>query len=199
MKKIFLIGDSIRYGIDETDGYRCGYGYYTARKLLGEMEVFAPKENCRFLQYTLRYLHEWAKKEGVGADIDVVHWNNGLWDMLRLLGDEPFTPLEAFGPLLIRVHSRIRQIFPNAKIIYALTTPVIESLSSPDFTRRNEEIEAYNREAVRVLSPLGVTINDLYTPAKKLQDTYHYDWVHFNEKGSDLLADHVIAAIRKVL
>ena len=92
MKTVFLIGDSIRFGAPPSSP---GYGIYVKEKLAGKAEVMYPDENCRFAQYTLRYLHEWAK------DIDrenvaVVHWNNGLWDALRLFGDEPFTPVEFY-------------------------------------------------------------------------------------------------------
>jgi hypothetical protein len=53
-----------------------------------------------------------------------VHWNNGLWDVLRLFGDEPFTEINYYGESLKRIYKRIRFLFPNAKIIFALSTSV---------------------------------------------------------------------------
>lgn len=88
MKNIFLIGDSIRFGATNSPGY----GIYVKEKLDGIANVYAPNENCRFAQYTLRQLHDWVQKLD-GESIDVVHWNNGLWDVLRVDGDEPLTPL----------------------------------------------------------------------------------------------------------
>ena len=187
MKKIFLIGDSIRFGASGSPGY----GVYVKEKLAGKAEVYAPNENCRFAQHTLRYLHEWASavpKE----EIDVVHWNNGLWDALRLFGDEPFTELEYYGKTLVRIYQRIRLLFPNAKVIFSLSTSVKEEWSSKDFTRRNEDIERYNAEAIRVLAPLGVEINDLYSISKGFADDLRSDWVHFGGEGSKILADAVI-------
>ena len=46
MKKVLLIGDSIRQGYDR----------YVKMSLEGEAEVFYPEENCRFSVYVLRDL-----------------------------------------------------------------------------------------------------------------------------------------------
>lgn len=198
MKKIFLIGDSIRYGHGK-EGKKNGYGYYVEEKLKGKCIVYAPNDNCRFLQYTLRYLHEWIQNLGIkGEEIDIIHWNNGLWDVLRILEDEPLTSIEMYKIMLNRVYKRIKKLFPNAKIIFALTTPVTEELMSEDFLRRNTDIEKYNEAAVEVLKPLGVVINDLYKIGKEIRGQYYYDAVHYNEKGSELLAEEIIKLIEKI-
>jgi tRNA(Met) C34 N-acetyltransferase TmcA len=187
MKKIVLIGDSIRFGAQGSPGY----GVFVKEKLEGRAEVFAPNENCRFAQHTLRYLHEWAEnfpKE----EIDVVHWNNGLWDALRLFGDDPFTELDYYGKTLVRIYRRIRRLFPNARVIFALSTSVKEEWASPNFIRYNKEIEEYNKEAIKVLAPLGVEINDLYSVSKAFADDLRSDWVHYGEEASRILADAVI-------
>ena len=87
--------------------------------------MYSPNENCRFAQYTLREIHAWSHQVDA-KKIDVVHWNNGLWDVLRILGDEPLTPLDMYVSMLERIYKKIRLLFPNAKIIFALTTSVIE-------------------------------------------------------------------------
>lgn len=190
MKNIFLIGDSIRYGNFVNSP---GYGVYVKEKLKGRANVFAPDDNCRFVQYTLRYLHEWANdldKE----KIDIVHWNNGLWDVLRLFGDEPLIPIDAYGDMLERIYKRIRLLFPNAKIIFALTTAVIEDPNGKDFVRLNKDIEEYNNRAREVMERLGVAVNDLYTLSAGFDDSLHSDGTHFGDEGSRLLADAVIKA-----
>ena len=83
MKKIMLIGDSIRMGYDK----------YVAMALEGSAEVYYPKENCRFSPYVLRNLHAWLDKSGFGEDTDCLHWNVGLWDCLNLFDDGPTVPL----------------------------------------------------------------------------------------------------------
>lgn len=192
MKNIYLIGDSIRFG--STSGNSPGYGVYVKEKLQGIANVYAPDENCRFAQYTQRYLHEWAKdidKE----NIDVVHWNNGLWDVLRILGDEPFTDLDVYVRVLRRVYQRIRQLFPNARVIFALNTAVIEEMAKPDFKRYNSDIEEYNHAAKKLMRELNVEINDLYSVTKDWGADMHTDFVHFNEEASRILADHVIEKV----
>ena len=49
MKKIVLIGDSIRKGYDA----------YVQEKLAGQAQVFFPEENCRFAQYVYLNLLGW--------------------------------------------------------------------------------------------------------------------------------------------
>jgi len=192
MKNIFLIGDSIRYG--STAGNSPGYGVYVKEMLAGKAHVYAPNENCRFVQYTQRYLHEWVK-EIDRESIDVVHWNNGLWDLLHIEGDDAFTDLDTYVHLLRRVHKRICCTFPNARVIFALNTAVIESLAKPDFIRYNAEIEAYNAAAAALMTELGVEINDLYAVTKDMGPDLHADWVHYNEEGSKILAQKVVEKI----
>ena len=199
MKNVFLIGDSIRFGAQSNPDYQTsgspGYGVYVEQMLKGEASVYAPDDNCRFAQYTLRYLYDWAK--GVECDkIDVVHWNNGLWDVLRLNGDEPLTPIDVYEIMIGRVCDAIKKMFPNAKIIFALSTAVVEEWALPEFMRLNSDIEKYNEVAKRVLSQKGVAINDLYTVSAAFDNSLHADWVHFNDEGSEILARAVCEKIR---
>ena len=77
MKNILLLGDSIRRG----------YESFARDKLQGRANVFFPMENGRFAQYTLRALSEWKESMAL-PQMDVVHWNNGLWDAVHL-NDQP--------------------------------------------------------------------------------------------------------------
>lgn len=201
MKNVLLIGDSIRFGASSNSDYQTagnsGYGIYVKEMLQDVANVYAPNDNCRFAQYTLRYLFDWAKE--VDAEkIDVVHWNNGLWDVLRINGDEPLTPIYVYEVMLGRVCDTIRKLFPNAKIIFALSTAVIEEWARPDFKRYNSDIEKYNEAAKNVLTKKGVIINDLYAISKDFDNSLHADWVHFNEEGSKILARAVCEKILSV-
>ena len=195
MKKVFLIGDSIRFGATGSPGY----GVYVKEKLENVATVYAPNENCRFAQYTLRYLHEWADAIPNKEEIDLVHWNNGLWDVLRLFDDEPFTDVNYYGETLKRIYQRIKLLFPNAKVIFALSTSVKEEWAHKDFFRKNSEIEQYNQKAVEVLAPLGVVFNDLYAVTETFDDALRSDWVHYGEEGSKILADIVVEKCVEVL
>ena len=91
MTKVVLLGDSIR---------QIGYGKKVPAMLGDGYEVWQPTENCRFAQYTLRGMWDW-KEHLDGADI--VHWNNGLWDVCDLFGDGPFTDKETYVATMVRV------------------------------------------------------------------------------------------------
>lgn len=202
MKNIFLIGDSIRYGASANPDYKTanspGYGVYLEKMLKGKSNVYAPNDNCRFLQYTLRYLYDWT----INIDrekIDLVHWNNGLWDVLRVNGDEPLTPIDIYEKMIVRVADNIKRLFPNAKIVFALSTAVIEAWARPDFLRYNSDIEKYNEVAKNALSKKGIIINDLYSITKGFDSSLHADWVHFNEEGSQILAEAIYTKILSIL
>lgn len=179
MKKITLLGDSIRL---------IGYGTKVP-ELLGEtFEVFQPEDNCRYSAYTLRGLFDW--KEGIKGS-DVIHWNNGLWDICALFEKgEPFTPLDHYLDNIERIARELLKITP--RVIFATTTPVLEGHPY----NSNGLIEKYNEAAVKRLSPLGISINDLHTLVSKNREEYiKDDLVHLNEKGIDAAAKQVVKSI----
>jgi acyl-CoA thioesterase-1 len=186
MRKIFLVGDSIRMGYDSIVG----------EKLSGRAEVFYPGQNCEFAMYTLRHLHEWAENAGNREEISLVHWNNGLWDVLRQYGDEPLTPPDVYAGLLRRIYRRIGILFPAAKVIFALSTPLVEGMNkNPVFQRTNDDIRKYNAIAEGVMKDLNVEVNDLFSVAWEFPAELHSDWVHYTGEGYRLLADAVVKAV----
>ncbi len=207
MKNILLLGDSIRMGYDS----------FVRNKLLGRANIFYPEDNGRFAQHTLRQLSEWKGALSL-PQIDVVHWNNGLWDVLHLnaasgghdgeaegktisppnvsaellFDADPLTPPDIYRYYIGRVLTRIRQLFPGAEVVFATTTPVIEKQANWAY-RSNSEIDDYNRIAREVLTPQGVRINELGNFARKNCEALHRDWVHYSDEGSTMLADEIIA------
>lgn len=190
MKKVLLIGDSIRMGYDK----------YVKDALNEVAEVYYPTENCRFSEYVLRYAHNWKNELKCGDDVDLVHWNAGLWDVLELFGDKPLTPLETYGDNILRIYKRLKFLFPNAKLVFATSTTVNEQMANPDFMRHNEIIEKYNKKAVEMLSKTDTYINDLYSLTKTFQDTYRSDWVHFyTPDGTEKIGGRVLSVISNKL
>ena len=186
MKKIVLIGDSIRLGYDK----------FIRHAFSGVATVCSPDDNCMFAQYVLRFAQEWKNDGAWGDDVDVVHWNAGLWDVLRLFGDEPLTPLEFYGDTIKRVHKRLRLLFPKAKIIFATSTSVQEEKYNANFKRCNSEINEYNRVAVNALKELDTDINDLYSITINAPDECRSDATHFNtEKGVKLVGGKVLEVL----
>ena len=206
MKNILLLGDSIRMGYDS----------FVRNKLLGRANVFYHEDNGRYALYTLRALSDWKGALSL-PKIDIVHWNNGLWDALHLnsasggrdgeaegetispanvpaefrFDADPLTPPEFYRYYIGRVLTRIRQLFPEADVVFATSTPVIEEQATWAY-RSNREIENLNRIAREVLVPRGVRINELGSFAAEKCQTLHRDWVHYNDEGSALLADEII-------
>lgn len=186
MKKIVLLGDSIRMGYDK----------YVREALAGAVEVFYPDENCRYAENLLRFAHEWKKKNGWGDDVDLVHWNAGLWDVLELFDDEPLTTKDYYANVIPRIDRRLRLIFPSAKIVFATSTPIIEEKCASHFKRKNATIEEYNAIALDSLSGTDTVINDLYSLMKDAPDSYHSDAVHFyTDEGTELIGKRVLSVI----
>ena len=183
MKNILLMGDSIR----------AGYDTYVRESFQGKANVYFPEgDNCRFAQFLLRNLHVWTEGMDVKS-FDVIHWNAGLWDTLRIYEDECLTPIDAYVNFLERIQSRIEKIYPGAISIFATSTPVIESGYIADYEMRyNADVERYNKAAVQALTARGVIINDLYSLLKNVPDDYHSDQTHFyTAKATELIGGRV--------
>ena len=190
MKKIVLFGDSIRLG----------YEAYVKEAFAGVAEVYSPDGNCGLAQVLLRYAHEYKVKGGWPDDVDVVHWNAGLWDVLNLYDDGPMSTPETYANLIARIDRRMRLLFPKAKILFATSTSVVEKDYSRTVFRKNAEIEAYNRIACEVLADTDTVINDLYPLTLTLPAEARSDMTHFNnELGCRYLGSWVTAAIARAL
>ena len=181
---VLLLGDSIRMGY-------CGF---VREAMQDRAEVFWPEGNCMFAHYTLRFLYDWRHIMPDPAKIDVVHWNNGLWDIGQRDGREPLTPREDYVKTLVRIHGELRRYFPNARIVFATTTPINTSIKCEQHTLGNAIVEEYNAAAVAALKPLGVEIDDLYSFVRDNAVPY-VDIVHYTPEGSRLIAGEVVRVI----
>lgn len=196
MKNVLLLGDSIRQNYQE----------YVRNGLQDMANVYYPNDNGRFCYFTLRYLHEWIKALSKGGEIefDIIHFNCGLWDVLRLSNeDRPFTDKEEYEKLLVRIVNRIRNLCPKAQIIFALTTEIIEpgfELGISVGERKNEDIRAYNEIAQKVCKQINVDVNDLWSISKKLPQKAHSDMVHYEtDIGVKALGDQVVKCLKHAI
>lgn len=187
--KVLLLGDSI------CEGYR-----ETVKNNLGkDITVYWPQDIVKFSSYFLRYIHEWARHMHIGSNIDVVHFNVGLWDILRIDGDEPLVDIGTYGKNLQRIIERLRYVFPNAKIVFATTTPVREEDAEYDFLRLNTDVEQYNQCAIKIMEENHITINDLHKTALERLGGLYSDFTHFTSEGYDILATSVSDAVKRAL
>lgn len=189
MKKALLLGDSIRMG----------YCKYVKMAFDGIADIVFPEDCCRFSAYTLRYLGTWKAETGCDKDLDVVHWNAGLWDVLRLLDGEVQTTPEEYKRNIDRICKVLKMQYPNAKQIFATSTAVQEHLYT-GYKRYNEDIRTYNQIATEVVLSNGGQVNDLYAITDGISGDHYSDPTHFNTwKGTELVADKVISVLQDAL
>ena len=143
---------------------------------------------------------------GTGFDkIDLIHYNNGIWDHHRNLSDgEPLSSVEQYIYLNRRLHSHLAGAAD--KLIWATTTPAglgytqnpegLCALSREDW---NREIELYNNVLSGYLTSKGVWITDLNSVIGADLDNICQDGIHLSDKGVEAAAQAVAANIRKCL
>jgi lysophospholipase L1-like esterase len=124
---------------------------------------------------------------------DVIHFNNGMhgWQHSE-------TEYEKAFPKFL---TTIRKYAPNAKLIWANTTPlkVSPTLPANDQTQATDErIAARNAIALKFVQAKGVPVDDLNSIMHGHPE-YHSDNVHFNDQGIALQAAQVAAQIEPLL
>lgn len=184
MTKVFLLGDSIRGNYQDK-----------VKELLAQKgcEVFYPEENCRFSRYTLNSLRFWLP---VCPEPDIIHWNNGLWDIMSAyIEDGPFTELSEYVRDMSRILRELKKT--GAKVIFATTTAVGDENPS----RNNATIERYNKAFIEAAGKNLDAINDLYALTRPNNTTYisPEDKVHLTPAGVDALACAVVESIIKFI
>ena len=167
MKKVLLLGDSIRMGYDD----------YVKEELDGKCEVvYDAEDNGRFAAYTLWQANQMFKHHG---HFDVIHWNNGYWDMnIEAPMTEAMHPVEEYVHFLKRIIKLCRE--NGAKIIFATTTPILEPGMAADNTGtqadsinyNNEWVELYNDAAKKLMAEENIPVNDLYALCKEGEHYY---------------------------
>lgn len=180
MKQVMLLGDSLRMGYEPL-----------VRELLkGKAEVSGPNENGRWAGYTLNSFRFWIP--GMPKP-DVIHWNNGLWD----LGDDyqlgrPFSLPEEYESCLERMVTVINKIYPEAQIIMATTMPT----DNPD----TSGIIEYNDILKKVAKRHNIPVNDLFPLVDGKTDTMICpDHIHLTEEGFNIVAKQVADTISDYL
>ncbi len=162
LPRVLLIGDSITQGYspkvaDALKG-KVSVARLTTSKSIGDplllAEVALVLDQCRF---------------------DVVHFNNGLhgWGY----SDEEYQ--KHFPDLL----ATIRKHAPQAKLIWATTTPVRTSPDLKKLSERTERVVARNKIAEVITTKERIVVDDLYGLVKDHPEYWSRDGVHFNAKG----------------
>ena len=193
MKRVLLLGDSIRMGYDE----------YVKELLTGEFEVvYDDADNGRFAAYTLWQANQFFRHCG---RFDVVHWNNGYWDMnVEAPMVEAIHPVPEYVHFLGRILAEIRR--NGAVPVFATSTPILSEEAAQSVMKegiprtfyKNEWVVEYNKAAVDFMEREGVAVNDLYSLCLESPTYYKCpDLLHLTQEGCKRCAEQTAAAIRK--
>ncbi len=175
LPRVLIIGDSISMG----------YTNPVQERLRGKANVSRPAENCSSTGNGLKRMERWLGDK----KWDVIHFNFGLHDAKLPPEGVGHASLEDYEKNLRELVARMQKT--GAKLIFATTTPVPnDGILSP--TRRFGSIEQYNAVAKKVMTELGVEVNDLNAAiAPRLGELQRPNDVHFTDAGSALLAQVV--------
>jgi lysophospholipase L1-like esterase len=190
---VILLGDSIRMN----------YQKAVTEELRGKAEVWAPKENCAHTAFTLANLDKWL----TGRKPQVVHINVGLHDMyLSAKTGKTRHTIETYDKNLRAIFAKLDKL-TNAKIIFALTTAVIEDRQAKSkgykrVVRRNTDVDRFNSRARKIAKESGIAVNDLNAfmkengPEKILRAS---DGIHLSPEGCLSVGGKVADEITKRL
>ncbi|CAN5488938.1 SGNH/GDSL hydrolase family protein [soil metagenome] len=192
MKKIVLIGDSIRLG----------YAPTVRDELHSIAEVWAPEPNSQHSVNVILHFNEWVLKTAP----DIVHMNAGLWDIRKVLPNDTanVVPLARYREN-VALLLRLARENSKAKFIWATMTPIdqeqcITAHAAIGLIRRvATDVALYNAAAVEECRAAGVEVNDLHqfvldhNPAA----IRTADGVHYTPEGYALLGKQVAAVVRK--
>ena len=93
----------------------------------------------------------------------------------------------------------INIFFPNAKIMFATTTPMNPNTPKVIINNRTtKEIMAYNKRAKKTCKKLNVPVNDLFELAITWGEEMFKDYCHLQDDGYKLLAKQVSSEIKKL-
>ena len=124
---------------------------------------------------------------------DVVHFNNGMHGWQHSEAEYR----RAFPGLL----ATLRKHAPKAKLIWAATTPLLESATAAPRSlteASNERVAARNAIALEYVKAKNIHVDDLNALVQGHPE-YHSDGVHFNREGIAIQAEQVVSQIEKAL
>lgn len=123
---------------------------------------------------------------------DIIHFNNGMHGWQHT--EEEY---RAGFPVLVET---IRRHATSAKLIWAATTPLKESIPvKPGEPRSSDErIAVRNAIALEIVKTQGIVVDDLFTPMKGHPEL-HSDNVHFNVQGMEFQGQQVSSEIEKLM
>lgn len=189
-KNIFLIGDSIRKGYCAT----------VEEDLREKANVFFVTENCRSSQFIIFSMRKWAGYFNDPALVDVVHFNCGQWDVAHFNGHAlPLTSEGEYERNLQIIVDELKVFFPNAKLVFATTSPMNPDGSNGRNPRTNEAVDRYNEIARVVMEKNDIPIHDVNGFMRDWESEKYSDSCHLTPEGFALLGHRVAEELEKYI
>ena len=186
---VLLLGDSISLG----------YRNLLRQELSEYCKIMFPREQGKGITDLYRMIYEWDRDIVNGNRVNLVYWNAGLWDVVRIYGDNPQTSLETYIRYVKAMNYRLRKLYPEAKICFATTTAVMEDRYDWNFRRMNADIDLYNNECCKVIGDELDYIDDLHEISLSARDVDYRDATHFNYFFNKRICEHVCGVICTLL
>ncbi|WP_411827865.1 SGNH/GDSL hydrolase family protein [Luteolibacter sp. AS25] len=203
LPNVLIYGDSISIG----------YTQYVRKKLGTEANLYRLHKNGSYSDVFIPAMKEMHDAMTDGKldkpwkfQWDVIQFNVGMHDLTMIKPDgkdsEPAsrTSIEQYKKNLRDILAYLEELAPDAKLIFATTTPVPEGAFKP--RRIAGDAEKYNQAALEVLADHPeVIINDLFTLTKPNQSKWWSEPgnVHYKKVGSNAQGEHVAKIILDTL
>jgi hypothetical protein len=178
LPRVLLIGDSITRGyFAEVEKHLTGKAYcarLTTSKCVSD-PWFPDEVQLLLKQYRFA----------------VIHFNNGLhgWGYTE----------QQYKDGLLRLMETFEKHAPDARLIWATTTPVRESGDLSKVAERTQRVRVRNQIAAAIMDERGIPTNDLYGLVEGHEDYFSSDGVHFNGKGKEAQGPAVVELVLKCL
>jgi len=179
--RVLLIGDSILGG----------YHQDVITALDGKAYVDVWKNPYWQSEHVNQVLAEVLKQ----GPYDVIHFNMGLhgWPKDRIK-EGTFEPLTKAYIDVIKTKS------PNARIIWASSTPTFNPQNHKEFNSEiNPNIVEQNRMAAKVMNEYGIPINDFYSLLVSRSNLIGKDGAHWTAPAYKLMAGIVVKSVLREL
>jgi len=120
----------------------------------------------------------------------VIHFNNGLhgWHLTDA----------QYEAGLRRLVAKLHELAPQAKLVWGSSTSAVTLPDKQIDPNMNPKVIRRNEIAARVMTELGVPIDDLYAAIVDHCD-WHSDTLHLNAQGYAALAESVVKAVTPAL
>jgi len=170
LPRVLLIGDSICNAY-YNDVAKSLQGKAVAAKMATSFSLADPV----FLTQVKSFLTAYKFK--------VIHFNNGLHGF----GYTEAEYQKQF-PELLKI---IKESAPDAKLIWATSTPMRDKKNLKQFAPLNDRVKARNQIVVDLAAKEGITVNDLYSLVENHPEYWKGDGVHFKPEGAAVEAKQV--------